>query len=116
MPEEIIKSHNSPSTLHNNRIHMRMHKGMHGLQESGALSNEQLRQHLATYSWKPIQLTLGLWKHDSNKLIFFLVLDNFGVKHLTKVSVEHPINALKDKYEDLEVNWKGEKLCDTHVN
>ena len=116
MPEEIMKAHDSQSKVHCNRISMRLNKGMHRMQEEGALANEKLRQNLVSYSYRPAPHTPGLWKNDHNKIIFVLVVDEFGVKHLTKESEEHLVAALKEKHEDMEVNWKGDKLCGIHMN
>ena len=38
-------------------------------------------------------------------------MDDFGVKYIGKDNANHLIKALKDKYEDVEVNWEGDKLC-----
>ena len=45
-----------------------------------------------------------------------LVLEDFGVKHLNDENSDHPIKALKDKYEDAEVNWEGDKLIKLAFN
>ena len=104
-PEEITKACDSQSKFHCNRICMRINKGMHGLQEAGSLTKEQLRQHLASCGCRPAPHTPGLWNHDSNKITFALVADDFGVKCFTNESAEHLIAALKEKHKDMEVNW-----------
>ena len=83
-PEEIMKTYNSYSKDYHNIIRMKVHKGMYVLQESEALSNEQLSQHICTYSCRPTKHTPGLWKYEYDKIIYTLLVDNFRVKYLTK--------------------------------
>ena len=111
IPNEIIEKYNLNDIAHNGNVYMQINKGIYGLKEAGALANEQLQQHLAPYGYTPSKYTPGLWKHNSNKVIFTLVVDDFGVKYIGKDNANHLIKALKDKYEDVEVNWEGDKLC-----
>ena len=59
-PEEVMKSHDSKSKEHCNRIYMIINKGMHGLQDTGELANEQHHQHLVSYGNRPTPHTSGL--------------------------------------------------------
>ena len=93
------------------KMHARIDKGMHGLKEASALACNELRQHLEQYGYHPTRHTPGLWKHITNKIIFTLVVDDFGVKYITKESAIHLINSLQDKYEELDINWNGNKCC-----
>ena len=43
--------------------------------------------------------------------MFALVVDDFALKYIGKDNALHLIQALKDKYEDVEVNWDRNKLC-----
>ena len=99
MLEDIMKTHNLNSNVHNNRTCIRIGKEMCGLQETLALANEQLRQNLDTYGCRLTKCTLFLQKDDSNKGIFTLLVDDFGVKYLTKERETALINALKYKHE-----------------
>ena len=56
-------------------MHAIADKGMHGLKEASTLAHEELRQHLEQYGHHPNRHTTTL---------FTLVVDDFGVKHLTK--------------------------------
>ena len=80
---------------------MRIDKKINALQEVGALINEQLRQHLASYTCGPSNHALGLWKEDGNSMLLTLMLDESGVGCLTKESTEHFIDVLKARYEDM---------------
>jgi len=109
--KEIMDVYNLHQLIHNGKIYMAINKGIYGLKEAGVLVNEQLQQHLAPYGYAPIKYTPGLWKHKSNNNIFALIVDDFALKYIGTDNALHLINTLKDKYEDVEVNWKGDKLC-----
>ena len=63
---------------------MKINKGMYSLKEAGVLVYSDLKQYLSKYGYHPTKYTLGLQKHYINKIIFTLVVDNFGMKYLTK--------------------------------
>ena len=43
--------------------------------------------------------------------MFALVVDDFALKYISQDNALHLMQDLKDKYEDVEVNWDGNKLC-----
>ena len=104
IPQEIIDHYNLNELAHNGNVYIQINKGIYSPKEAGALANEQLQLHLAPYGYKPAKFTPGLWLHDTNKVIFTLVVDDFGVKYIGKENALHLISALKDKYKDVEVN------------
>ena len=81
--EEKLQAYNLQSIIHNNKTCMRIDKGMHGLKEAGTLAYDELRQHLEQCRCHPTRHTPGLWKHVTNKILFTLMVDDFGIKHLT---------------------------------
>ena len=78
---------------------MKIVKGMPGLKQASHLSNERLVHHLAHYGYAPVQHTPSLWKHESNGIIFALVVDDFGIKSTSESATSHLLQALRDKYE-----------------
>ena len=55
--------------------------------------------HLSPYGYEPVQHTPSLWKHESNGIIFALVVDNFGIKYTSEVATSHLLQAIRDKYQ-----------------
>ena len=55
--------------------------------------------------------TPGLWKNNSNDNTFGLIVNDFAAKYIGRENSQHLVNALKDKHEDVDVNWEGDKLC-----
>ena len=109
--EEILQAYKLYSKTHHNKMHMRIDKGMFALKEAGALAYDELLQHLGQYECHLTKHIPGLWKHNTSRMIFTLVVDDFGGKYLSKESTIHLINYLQDKYEELDINWNGNKLC-----
>ena len=42
-------------------------------------------------------------------------MDDFGVKYIRKDNAQYLIDALKDKYKDIKVNWDSDKLCSINL-
>ena len=49
--------------------------------QAARLANERLEHQLAPYGYAPVQHTPSLWKHESNGILFSLVVDDFGIKY-----------------------------------
>ena len=54
--------------------------------------------------------TPGLWKHVSCRIVFTLVVDDFGVKYINKKNDDHLVAALKVKYK-ISKDWTGSLYC-----
>ena len=78
---------------------MKIVKGMPGLKQADRLANERLMHHLAHYGYVPVQHTPSLWKHESNGILFALVVDDFGIKFTSDSATSHLLQALRDKYK-----------------
>ena len=82
---------------------------MPGLKQAARLANERLLHHLAPYGNVPVQHTPSLWKHESNRIFFALVVDDFGIKSTLQAATSHLLQALWDKYQ-ITVDPSGTKL------
>ena len=83
---------------------MSINKGIYRLQKAGTLANQQLQQYLVLYGYTPIRYTPSLQKHNSNQVIFGLIVNNFIVKYTNKENIQYLVNTLKDKYE-CKLGW-----------
>jgi hypothetical protein len=52
----------------------------------------------------------GVWYHETRPITISLVVDNFGVKYITKEYVDHLIVSLQSNYT-LTEDWKGYMYC-----
>ena len=65
--------------------------------------------HLAIYGYAPVQHTPSLRKHESNGILFALVLDDFGIKYTSESATSHLLQELRDKYQ-ITVDPSGTKF------
>ena len=47
-----------------------------------------------------------LWSHKTRKTIFFICVDDFGVKYFTKDDTNHLLDSLKKHYA-ISTDWEG---------
>ena len=80
IPQEIIDQYQLQDLEENGWVYMKIVKGMPGLKQAARLENEILVNHLAPYGYATVQHTLSLWKHESNGILFALLMDDFGIK------------------------------------
>ena len=71
---------------------------MPGLKQAVRIANDQLKAHLAQFGFAPVPRTPALWKHSTKPIIFYLVVDDFGVKYTVKENADHLIQALQKLY------------------
>ena len=71
---------------------------MSGLKQAARFVNKRLVHHLAPYGYALVQHTPSLWKHESNGILFALVVDDFGIKSPSQTATNHLLQTLRDKY------------------
>ena len=109
IPQEIIDQYQLQDQEENGWLYMNIVKGMPGLKQAAGLANERLVHHLATYGYAQVQHTPSLWKHESNRILFALVVDDFGIKFTSESATSHLLQALRDKYQ-ITVDPSGTKF------
>ena len=70
--------------------------------------NQDLIKHLAPHGYYPSKKTLGLWFHKTRPISFTVVVDDFGMKYLSKDDINHLIDAIKEQYP-IKIDWNGSK-------
>jgi hypothetical protein len=103
IPEEIMKEYKLEDKIKNGNVMARIDKGMYGLPQAGILANKLLK--------KRLEHTPGLWKHATRKLMFTLVVDDFGIQFSHVKDAQHFLAALKQDYEAITVDWTGSLFC-----
>jgi hypothetical protein len=86
-----------------------------GLTAIGILANKQLRRKLAPFGYTESVNTPGLWTHESRPISFTLVVDDFGVKYVSRDNVNHLIASIKSTY-NLTEDWTGNLYCGITLN
>jgi hypothetical protein len=70
---------------------------MYGLPQAGILAQNLLKKRLAKHGYRPTRHTHGLvWKHDTKPVMFYLVVDDFGVTYVGKHNAQHLVDAVND--------------------
>jgi hypothetical protein len=83
---------------------------MYGLKQAGIIAYQQLKTHLATYDYNPVDRTPSLWRHRTRSTAFCLILDDFGVEYVGKAAFEHLEQALSAEYT-CSTDWTGSFYC-----
>ncbi len=87
-----------------------MQQAVWGLPQAGILANKRLRRKLAPFGYSECVNTPGLWKHDTRSISLTLIVDDFGVKYVSREDVDHLIDSLKLTYK-LTKDWTGNSYC-----
>ena len=111
IPQEIINQYQIQDMEEDGWVYMKIVKGMPGLKQAARLANERLVHHLAPYGYAPVHHTPSLRKHESNGILFALVVDDFGIKSTSDSATSHLLQELRYKYQ-ITVDPSGTKfLC-----
>ncbi len=81
-----------------------------GLPQAGILANKRLRRKLDPFGYFEHANTPGLWSHRSCPISITLVVDDIGVKYVSKTDVDHLVASIKSTYT-LTVDWSGNLYC-----
>ena len=68
---------------------------MYGLKHASAISYNQLISQMDPHVYYPVTFTTGLWDHKTRRTIFFLCVDDFGIKSSKKYGADHILEYLK---------------------
>ena len=110
IPQEIIDKYNLMDFAVNGFVYAEVGKGMYGLPQAGRVASDFLIPRLVAEGYKPAKRTPGLFKHDSNSIVFCLCVDDFGVKYEDKKDALHLHDTLKKHYTITE-DWEGSNYC-----
>ena len=72
-------------------------------------------KNLAPFGYHSVKHTPGLWEHKTKSTTSTLCVDYFWIKSYSKEDKEHPLNALRTKYE-ISTDSKGEKYIGFNIN
>jgi hypothetical protein len=88
---------------------------MYGLPQAGILTNELLQRNLAKDGYLPTTHTHGLWTHDTRPISFSLVVDDFGVKYVSREHAEHLMACIRKNY-NISSDWNCTAYCGLTLN
>jgi Reverse transcriptase (RNA-dependent DNA polymerase) len=91
-------------------IYARVDKGMYGLPQAGKVASDFLIPRLKAAGYIETGTTPGLFKHQTNSIIFALVVDDFFVQYTDLEDFEHLAATLKEDYE-ITTDMEATKFC-----
>ena len=110
LPDTIINELQLGPLFTGDHITVEIQKGMYGLPQAGRLANDYLQALLLPAGYRPMPLTPGLWQHETRRITFCLVMDDFGVKYINNDDVAHLLATLGTRYE-YKVAPTGSRYC-----
>ena len=84
IPQEYVDEYNLHDFTKDGWTYFKITKGVYGLPQSGILDNTQLHGRLGKAGYFECPTTLGLWRHQWQPIIFFPIVDDFGIKYVGK--------------------------------
>jgi hypothetical protein len=109
-PAWMVEQYNLIERAYNGYVYIKMQRAVWGLPQAGILANKHLRRKLAPFGYTECVNTPGLWKHETQPISFTLVINNVGVKYVSKNNVDHLIASIEMTYT-LTEDWTGNLYC-----
>lgn len=86
------------------------HWSIHGVKQSGILSQQRLVEHLAKHRYIKCRFTQWLFIHDSNGTAFSLVVEDFLEKYKIDAAGQHLASCLQELHKITADTVKGRYL------
>ena len=110
IPDGIIGQYNLGALRSDGWVYLETRKGMPGLIQASRIANNQLKAHIANFGFYPVPRTPRRWNHTTKPIILSLVVNDFGVKYISKENADHLIQELQKLYT-ISINWTGSLFC-----
>jgi len=83
---------------------------MYDLAHAGILAYNRLIQHFALSNYTPVKHTPGYFRHATRPVTFSLVVDDFAIKYVDRINVEHLLATLRSLY-NITMDWTASTYC-----
>jgi hypothetical protein len=83
---------------------------MYGLPQARIIAQKLLAKRLKEQGYSQSKTTPGLWIHEWQPIIFSLIVNNFGVKYVSKEHAQHLLQTVQKYYKCL-LEEEGEQYC-----
>lgn len=107
-PEWTIKKYDLCKHANKGWVFLEIKHTIYGLHQAGMLAKKWFKENLSHAGYYEVPHTPGLWKHVLCPILFFLVVDDFGIKHVGKEHAKHLILNIRQHYGSVVVDWNGE--------
>ncbi len=111
-----VKFYNLTNLANNDgTIYVKIQKGMYQLPQGGILAQNLLKKQLNQHGYQQNKVTLGLWKHDWQPILFTLCVNNFGIKYLGWEHAKHLTKILNEHYQ-CSIDWDGKRYLGMNMD
>ena len=110
LPQPIIDAYNLLGLVHNGYVYCEIQRDMYGLPQVGKLAYNQLVRQLDSHGYALCRHTPGLWRHKWRPILFYLVIEKFGVEYFGQAHGKHLVMTLR-KYHTHITDWEGTLYC-----
>ncbi len=110
-PTDIINHYQLNNKVLKDYVYMEIRKGMYGLPQAGIIANKLLKKCLATHGYFEQPHTPGLFSHEFRPIWFNLAVDDFGIKYISKDTLQHLYNSLRAEAYDIVKDRAGDLYC-----
>jgi hypothetical protein len=93
----------------------KVQRGMCILPQAGIIAQDLLTKRLHKAGYHQSTITPGYWRHNWLPFSFTLIVDNFGVKYISKNDIDHLTSILKQDYE-INTDWEGTQYLQLTLN
>lgn len=108
IPDDVQEKYNLQTFAQNGAVLMEVNKGIYGLPQAGKLAQDRLVKHLLKHGYTQAKHTPCLFTHQTRRIAFTLVVDDFGIKYHDEADVLHLLAALRELYVMTE-DWAAEQ-------
>jgi hypothetical protein len=115
IPPNIIKHYKLDTMVDNGFVYAKINKAWYRLKQSGRIAHDDLVAHLKKFGYVKAKRTERLFVHNTRKISFTLVVDDFGIKFEKQADLEHLTAAIREKYP-LEVDYDAKQYVGITLN
>ena len=102
--QHTINQYNLLENAKNGWVYVKIRKAIYGLPQAGKLANNQLKKHLGPAGYYEVAPTPDLYTYVTRPIQFSLVVDDFGVKYVSKEHADHLIRTLESHYDKISID------------
>jgi hypothetical protein len=115
IPAATAAKYASSIVWQDNRALVEISKGIYGLPHAGLAAQTRLIAHLATHGYHQCKHTPCLFRHDTRRTAFSLVVDDFGIMYQSVEDAEHLLTCLRALYK-ITTDWAATKYVGITLN
>ena len=117
IPQEFINEYDLKNCTQYGWVYFKICKVVNGFPQSGILANNILRKRFGTASYYEVETTQILWLHKWRPILFYLIVNDFGIEYVEERHAKHLLFSLEEHYK-VTTEWERNKYTgiDLHWN